>query len=179
MAKRIFSILILFFLILTACDLQLPQTQTETNKVGIQEEQKEQEKNKIIASEEKGDNAPLPSAEYIINLFFKLINEKHISEAIAMMGEKMIPDDNAKQAWGVQFNAFESINVLNLEPYNQDTWTNTERIYKVSLETSMSPDSANAPIPYYGWDGNPNIRWVSVEKDSQNLWKIASISTGP
>jgi len=39
--------------------------------------------------------------------------------------------------------------------------------------------SKNAPIPYYGWHDNPNVRWITLEKNSDGFWEIASLATGP
>ncbi len=57
-------------------------------------------------------------------------------------------------------------------------WTEAKHTYKVTLDVSMNPTSANAPIPYYGWENGQNIRWVSLE-NAGNLWKIQGIATGP
>jgi len=47
------------------------------------------------------------------------------------------------------------------------------------LEVYVSSDAKDAPIPYYGWGDNPNIRWVVLEKDSDGSWKISALATGP
>jgi len=58
-------------------------------------------------------------------------------------------------------------------------FNNLKKVFKVTLETYISSEAKDAPIPYYGWQDNPNIRWVSVEKDAICLWKIAALATGP
>ncbi len=88
-----------------------------------------------------------------------------------MMSKKMTGDESTKQAWGVQFNDIKSINVLKIEQSSSHT-------YKVTLESYVSSDAANAPIPYYGWHDNPNVRWVELVKED-DVWKINSLSTGP
>lgn len=123
-------------------------------------------------------NVPLPSEKDIIRNFFQLINERKIPEAITMMSDEMIGDDPTKQTWGVHFNAIKSINIQKIEPSMQENWETNRHTYKVTLEAYVSSDAANAPIPYYGWGDNPNIRWVSITKED-NLWKIAEIATGP
>lgn len=128
-----------------------------------------------ITETQKNNAVPTPSENDIINTFFNLINEKRIPEAISMMD---VYDETTKQAWGVQFNAFESVTLTKIDAYNQDSWSPTEHIYKVTISAKMSPESASAPIPYYGWDTNPNIRWVTIVKIG-NLWKIKGIATGP
>lgn len=158
----------------------------------------EQEKDKNTEGEEDGDEkiheagdnvftntptslstAPLPTEEDIIRLFFNLIDEGRIPEAIEMMSASMAPDDSSKQAWGVHFNAINSIQVSEIKPYNQKSWDESKHKYEVLLNVDISEDSANAPIPYYGWATGLNSRWIILEKDESDMWKIASISTGP
>lgn len=122
-------------------------------------------------SEKTNGTVPLPREEDVVTNFFNLINERKVPEAISMMSKKMTGDDSAKQAWGVQFNDIKSINVMKIEPSSSHT-------YKVTLEAYVSSDAANAPIPFYGWEDNPNIRWVELVKED-NVWKINSLATGP
>ena len=124
------------------------------------------------------DTVPLPQEEDVINNFFSQINERKIPEAVAMMSSTMVPDDSTKQAWGVQFNDIKSINVLKIEPSMPESWTEKSHVYKVTLEAYVSSDAANAPIPYYGWGDNPNIRWVEIVKEGE-LWRINDLATGP
>jgi len=70
------------------------------------------------------------------------------------------------------------MSVIDIEPWEAENWTGGRQTYKATLEAYVTNDSS-APIPYYGWEDKPNIRWVSLEKDSENMWKIDSISTGP
>ena len=121
---------------------------------------------------------PLPQESDIIRVYFNLIDEHKISEAVMMMSDEIIKDDSQKQAWGVQLNAINSIKVQRVEPYPQSEWTNTTHIYKVILDVKMKPESANAPIPYYGWFDGENTRWVDLVKSGKN-WKINGIATGP
>jgi hypothetical protein len=124
---------------------------------------------------EKKNTIPLPQERDIVNTFFNIIQEKRPSDAAGMM---KVSDDSEKQAWAVQFNAISSVKVLNIEPSMQEDWTDTNRSYKVTLDITMDPSSANAPIPYYGWDTGQNIRWITLEK-SGDIWEIATIATGP
>ena len=126
-----------------------------------------------------GESVPLPTPEDIVRLFFDLINEKRIPEAINLMTDQMVGDDTSKQAWGVQFNAIQSIKVQNIEPSGKEQWTDTEKMFKVTLEVSVSPKAKDAPIPYYGWDKNPSIRWITTKKDTNGLWRIDLLATGP
>ena len=123
-------------------------------------------------------NVPLPTEEDIIRTFFNLINEHRIPEAVGMLSQESVPDNAAKQAWGVQFNALNSVKVQKIEASNQNEWLEDRHVYKLTLETSVSPLAANAPIPYYGWENGVNIRWVEIQKEN-NLWKIVGLATGP
>jgi len=115
---------------------------------------------------------PLPQGEDIVRNFFNLINEGKVSDAVSMLTPSTISDDNSKQAWGVQFNAFEKITVKKIEPAGEDT-------YKVTLDVKMKPGTENAtPIPYYGWGNGEFVRWISMEK-VDNTWKVIGIATGP
>jgi len=118
---------------------------------------------------------PLPQETDIIRTFFNLIEEKRPSDAVGMMA---VTDDSQKQAWAVQFNAIMSMKVLDIAPSMQEEWNETKHTYKVTLDVKMNPNSANAPIPYYGWDNGNNIRWIALEK-SGNVWKVQGIATGP
>ncbi len=118
---------------------------------------------------------PLPQETDIVRNFFNLIGEKKASDAVTMMN---VTDDSQKQAWAVQFNAMTSVKALTIEPSMQADWTDTKHTYKVTLDVSMNPASANAPIPYYGWDNGQNTRWINLEKVG-DLWKVSGIATGP
>jgi len=115
---------------------------------------------------------PLPQGEDIVRNFFSLINEGKISDAVNMLTPNAVPNDSAKQAWGVQFNAFEKITIKQIEPAGENT-------YKVTFDVKMKPGTENAqPMPYYGWGDGESVRWVALEK-IDNLWKVAGIATGP
>lgn len=114
---------------------------------------------------------PLPQGEDIVKNFFTLIGEGKIEDAMGMMTPSAVANDSQKQAWAVQFNAFEKITVKKIEPVLENT-------YKVTLDVQMKPESANAPIPFYGYDNGENIRWVGLEK-IDNFWKVTGIATGP
>jgi len=117
-------------------------------------------------------------SKQFIASFFNAVADKRISEAISMMTLKTVPDDSTKQAWGVQLNAFKKLLVTSIEPSMQDSWTDSSQSYKVTMDVEMTPESANGPIPYYGYENGKNIRWVNLEKEN-GAWKVAGISTGP
>jgi len=95
-----------------------------------------------------------------------------------MMSTSMVGDDSHKQAWGVNFNALKSVKVLKVKPAMKENWTDNNHEYEVTLDIKVSPEAANAPIPYYGWENGSNIRWVEIVKEN-GLWKINSLATGP
>jgi hypothetical protein len=121
----------------------------------------------------QANSVPLPSREDIIRTFFELINEKRIPEAIGMMSSKMVGDDSTKQTWGVMFNDFDSVKVVKVEN------STGENEFQVELAVKVNPRAANSPIPYYGYGDKTDIRFVSLVKSDQGLWKIDGISTGP
>jgi len=122
---------------------------------------------------------PLPQGEDIVRLFFSFINEKKISEAVSMLDDSAVPDDSAKQAWGVQFNIFDSISIKSIDPSNIGEKTEGQKTYKVILDAKIKPGSEKAAIPNFGWEDGGNIRWVSLKKNLDGMWKILGIGTGP
>jgi len=122
---------------------------------------------------------PLPSAESIIHTFFSLIAEKRVPGAVSLLDTNLAPDESARQAWGVQFNEVTSLKIISIEPWAEESWTENNGVFKVVLSVDMSEKSAGATIPYYGWDGDPDTRWVAASKNGDGLWKITEIATGP
>jgi hypothetical protein len=117
-------------------------------------------------------SVPLPQEEDTVRLFFNLIDEGRVTEAVMMMAPESINDDERKQAWGVQWSSFEDIRVVSLEPA-------AGSLYKVVLETKMKPGSENIqPMPYYGFGNGQFTRWVELEKVN-DMWKIRGLATGP
>lgn len=119
-------------------------------------------------------NVPLPTGQDIVRVFFELINEKRIPEAISMMSSKAVPDDTHKQGYGVTFNQFKEIKVINIKESMKEEWTSDRQTYMVNLDVMIRSDS-NQPIL---WDDGENTRFVTLAKEN-NLWKIDGIATGP
>ena len=126
----------------------------------------------------KTNEVPLPQEQDIIRSFFAIIDEGRPADAISLMTTELVGEDSSKQMWGVQFDAIESINVKSIEPSGKDGWTPDRHVYKVSLEVSMKPDSADSQIPYFGWNNGSDVRWIVIEKVSA-YWRISDIATGP
>jgi len=121
------------------------------------------------------DSVPLPSDEDVIRNFVTLIENGQADKAALMMKTK---DDSELQSWAVHFSAINSFKLLKIEKASEESWTDNRHIYKVVLDVWMDPRSAQAPIPYYGWQNGENTRWITLEKVN-NTWKIAKIATGP
>jgi len=131
-----------------------------------------------VGTSSTGDSATkLDGQEFIAN-FFKLIDEGKASEAVMIMTAKNTGNDSTKQAWGVQFNAMTSITVSSIEAYDESSWTPSQREYKVTFNVTMNPDSADAPIPYYGYENGKNIRFVILANED-GAWKLDGILTSP
>ncbi len=123
-------------------------------------------------------SVPLPSAQSIGRTFLELIGEKNIDKAFSMMSDDILGDESQQQAWGVQFNAFESFVVTSMQDSLKETWTNDTQQFKAVIDVTMKPDAIEAPIPNYGWDNGENIRWIVLKKIN-GTWKIHAIATGP
>ncbi len=144
----------------------------------------EAEKTKLNVNNNFEENidktVPMPNGEDVVRLFFSLINEKRLNEALDMMSGDNLDTENEKQAWAVQFNSFDSIQVNSIEKIDEENWTENFQVYKVSIETKMNDSFADEVIPYFGWNKNGiNTRWVIIKKDKENNpWKIIEIATG-
>ncbi|PIS08980.1 hypothetical protein COT75_03900 [Candidatus Beckwithbacteria bacterium CG10_big_fil_rev_8_21_14_0_10_34_10] len=159
--------------LLSSCTVSnFSNQQTETENVA------DQEASASPILEKLDPKIPIPNGLDVVNLFFNLINERRIDEAVGMMSAQNTNNDSSKQAWGVHFNAIKSIKVIDIEPANPDSWTASYQTYKATLEAYVSSETANAPIPYYGWEDNPNIRWVVLVKEG-DFWKIDTLATSP
>lgn len=173
MYKFIFAILIAFTLVAGSflyLKKESKNTQAPTPEKTIQKIS-ESSNNSLQES-----SVPLPSGKDIVRTYLTLIDEDRVTEAIGMMEEDKM-DDATKQAWGVQFNSIKSLEILDIEDFNIDE-NPDEKTYKITVNVEMSPESASEVIPYFGWGENPNIRFITLTKES-NLWKIKEISTGP
>lgn len=133
----------------------------------------------VAPTENKESVVPLPQEIDIVRSFFEIIGEHRPSDAAMMMTPTNTNNDSTKQAWALQFNAFKSMAVKNIEPSMQSDWTENMHSYKVILQVEMKPEAASAqPIPNYGWDNGINTRWIQLEKINSK-WMIGGIGTGP
>lgn len=114
----------------------------------------------------------------IVEKFLKSISDHKPTDAIGFMAPRITRDDAQKQAWAVQFNAFQSLLVKSIEPSLPQEWTDNRQTYKVTMDVVMKPESATMPIPYFGYDKGTNIRWINVMKEG-TVWNVTGIATGP
>lgn len=119
----------------------------------------------------------LAPEEELITLLFGSINNRQNHEAVKLLSQNLNPNLETERLWIDQFNAIRSVHILDLKEISKDTWTETKKIYKVTLEIYVDNSAANTPIPYYGWGDNPNIRFIAVVKIN-NRWYIDQIGTG-
>lgn len=165
--------------VLCGCGVQKPETEKQNVKQVLSEQNQNVNKGEEEATANQNKSIiPLPSEISIVQTFFTLINEHRSADAVSMLSSEMVGGESQKQAWGVQFNAFESVKVMGIEESMKEEWTDLEHSYKVTLDVQMAPESFKAPVPNYGYQNGNNIRWVGLKKEG-DLWKINSIATGP
>ena len=110
----------------------------------------------------------------LIEYFFALIDWGNIDEDVDLLDSSVAPDENSKQQWKSAFDGFESAEIINKEPYNEQSWTDSYQEYVVNLYIKIKPER----LPELAnWDGQ-NTRWISIIKSDDN-WKIGTIATGP
>jgi len=132
------------------------------------------------ASETSNNSAtvPEPQEQDIIRNFFQLIAEKNVSAAVLSMSSKNTADDSVKQAWGVQFNDWNSVNVTSVETSMPTEWSESRHTYKVTMDVVIDSSAADEAIPYYGYENGQNTRFIPIVKEN-GLWKVDGIATGP
>jgi hypothetical protein len=124
-------------------------------------------------------NTQLPTDEEFVQLFFQTLETKNTAVSLGMLDpSNLINGDTAKE-WEKQLASFEKAQVTGIEPYNQAKWTSTEHAYKTTVNVQMLPEAAKATIPNYGWQNGDNIRWITVRKGTDSLWRVVTIATGP
>jgi hypothetical protein len=116
-----------------------------------------------------------PMLHQVIGVFATLVTEDRVAEAVALLSPEAAPDAAAMEAWTAQLAAIETLQVLADEPAG---WRGFCLKHKVTFAVTMDPASATAPMPFYGWDSSPAIRWVLVCHEEAG-WQIAQIATGP
>jgi len=126
-----------------------------------------------IASQDRWNEISRASLEE----FFTIVNSRDVDEAMKSMTPAMIGPPEKREAWRRQLAAIRSIHILDVEPASVGDWNSSRHIFKVTLEASVE-DVPDAPIPFFGWQDNPNVRWITMELDSRRRWVVAGIATG-
>jgi hypothetical protein len=118
-------------------------------------------------------------AEHVetIQRFIGAINEHRPTDAVGMLSAELVPDAAAKRDWLRHFSAIKSIHVMAIEPSALATMAPCAQ-YKVKLEAHVAADPS-AAMPFYGWEDNPNFRWIRLCPDGRGMWTISSFGTGP
>jgi hypothetical protein len=134
-------------------------------------------RNRWIASKDRWNEISRVS-QAALEEFFVIVNSRDVNEAMKSMAQVMINTPEKRKGWRNQLAAIRSIHVLGVEPTRTQEWKDNLHIFKVTLEV-LAENPANAPIPFYGWGDNPNVRWVTMKLNNQRRWIIAEIATGP
>jgi hypothetical protein len=124
------------------------------------------------------NKAAIEERAEFIRRFFASIDDGKVGDALAMMGSELVPDADARAGWTAQFSAIASIEIMDIRPADTGAEGSCHE-YRVTLEVHVSPAAAHAPIPYYGREDNPNLRWILLCPGGDRSWLITSIGTGP
>ena len=112
-----------------------------------------------------------------IQRFIAAIDQHRPADAVGMLSAELVPDAAAKRDWNHHFSAIKSIHVMAIEPSAVGAMAPCTQ-YKVKLEVYVAADPT-APMPFYGWEDNPNFRWIRLCPDNRGAWAIFSFATGP
>jgi hypothetical protein len=123
-------------------------------------------------------SVPLPSDSDSVNMFFQALKEKDYYTVLSMLDPSVINSNEAAVAWRDQFMAFESVNLKDVGPSNETSWKADEHVYKVTVTAKMTPESEKATIPYYGWGNGDIVKWITVRKGADGLWRIVGFASG-
>jgi len=124
----------------------------------------------VACDDEKGcplsqNEVPLPTGENVVRTFLELISGKKIPQAVEMLSANASPDETTKQMWGVNFNSIKKLEIKSIE--------RSGNTFKVNLILEVNNPGE------YNWENGENLRWISIVKNSSDIWKIDSIATGP
>jgi len=120
--------------------------------------------------------APLPSEEDVIRTFFNLVDEGSITQALEMMSENMLPNEDTKQLWAAILNSFDSVKVLSIEKAGDWQREDNLHTYKVVFYLTLSKTKK---VEGSMWEEGENTRFIILTKTADNQWKIYEIATGP
>jgi hypothetical protein len=124
------------------------------------------------------EGVPIPNDKDFITIFFQALKEKNSTLLLGMLDPSIRKTDDDIKAWGNQFAAFETVDLKDVQPANEAEWKATEHTYKVTVTAKMTLESAKATIPYYGWGNGDTVKWVTVRKGEDGLWRILGFASG-
>jgi hypothetical protein len=134
-------------------------------------------RNDWIASKDRWNELSRAS-QASLDEFFAIVNSRDVDEAMKSMASPMIDTKEKRKNWRSHLSAIRSIRILGVEPAGFEDWKDNRHIFKVTLEARVD-NPPNAPIPFFGWHANPNVRWITMELNSRRRWVVAEIATGP
>jgi len=130
-----------------------------------------------IASQGRWDKLSRAS-QASLEEFFAIVNSRDVDEAMKSMAPALLRTPEQREAWHRQLAAIRSIHVMDVQPASVKDWNSSRHVFKVTLEAYVE-DASDAPIPFFGWHDNPNVRWITMELDSRRRWVVVGIATGP
>lgn len=110
------------------------------------------------------------SEQAVASDFFAKLSTLKIQDALAMMDA----DEGTKQAWGVNFNTLEKLEVKKIEEIYKEEWTATRQTFKVELEVVVKPAGEQM-----GWQNGTNYRWITLEKNASGQWLVHELANNP
>lgn len=123
-------------------------------------------------------SVPLPSDTDFLTIFFQALKEKNTTLNLGMLDPSILKTEDDVKAWREQFAAFETVDIKDVQPANEAEWKTNEHTYKVTVNAKMTPESAKATIPYYGWGDGDTVKWITVRKGEDGLWRILGFASG-
>jgi len=126
-------------------------------------------KNPVELQEEKPAELG-ESQQAITDNFLSSLSALKIQDALAMMDA----DESTKQAWGVNFNTIEKLEVKKVEEIFKEEWTASRQTFKVELEVKVKPEGEQM-----GWQNGVNYRWITLEKNTSGQWLVHELANNP
>ncbi|MCL5433336.1 MAG: hypothetical protein M1524_04470 [Patescibacteria group bacterium] len=117
----------------------------------------------------------LEGGKITLKKFTEYINSEKTIDAVSLLSEKAVKDEKSKDQWQTNFNSISKISLAKVEDFEKPVWTENFEQYKVMLDIELKPGLSES----YGWIEGENIRWVTLEKDNKETWRITEIATGP
>ena len=112
---------------------------------------------------------------HMVIKFFTLINEGNTKDAVNMMDDNMVPNQDMKDMWIKSLSSISGHEFIQGGFTNEDegSWTEDTQRFKVKINI---PETCNCES--FGWDHGQNTRWITMVK-YEDQWKIHELSTSP